>query len=361
MKPYHFKDGKADIWIGDVLPLLAQTVAETERSGRKVLFCSDSRIWPQVLPLLQAQGVCRGADEYAVCFEPGEEHKQIAQVARGWEALAQSGTDRHAVVVNVGGGVVGDMGGFMAATYKRGIPFIQVPTSLLAMVDASVGGKTGVDVGEVKNMAGVFARPQAVFIDPRFLRTLPLEEYVSGVAEILKMQLLFQAGFRPEAAADLFEPERLPLKAIVTAVRDKKNVVARDFAEAGPRRLLNFGHTFGHAFESLYMAKGKPVPHGRAVAWGMVYELYVSVRERGFDAVLFRSIRDLLSARYGRPAYGAVDIEALTAYLRQDKKNADGAIRPIVLSAPGKGDYDFSMPIAAAMEILEHGNAVYSF
>lgn len=361
MKPHHFKDGDADIWIGDVLPLLAQTVAEAEREGRKALFCSDSRIWPQVLPLLQAQGVCRPADNLSVCFEPGEVHKQIAQVTRGWEALAWAGADRRAVVVNVGGGVVGDMGGFMAATYKRGIPFIQVPTSLLAMVDASVGGKTGVDVGAVKNMAGVFARPQAVFIDPRFLRTLQVEEFESGVAEILKMQLLFRSDFRPEAAGDLFAPDRLPLDAIVAAVRDKRDVVARDFAEAGPRRLLNFGHTFGHAFESLYMAKGQPVPHGRAVAWGLVYELYVSVRERGFDAALFRQIRALLTAHYGRPAYGAADLTALAAYLRQDKKNAEGAIRPVVLSAPGKGDYDFSMPLAAAMEILENGDAVYSF
>ncbi len=361
MTPEHFKDGEADIWIGDVLPLLAQTVATARREGRKVLFCSDSRIWPQVLPLLQAQDVCRAADEPSVCFEPGEVHKQIAQVTRGWEALARAGADRRAVVVNVGGGVVGDMGGFMAATYKRGIPFIQVPTSLLAMVDASVGGKTGVDVGEVKNMAGVFARPQAVFIDPRFLRTLPAEEYASGVAEILKMQLLFHPDFRPEAAGDLFDPARLPLADIVTAVRDKKDVVARDFAEAGPRRLLNFGHTFGHAFESLCMAKGQPVPHGRAVAWGMVYELYVSVRACGFDAALFRRIRTLLTARYGRPAYGAADLQALEAYLRQDKKNAAGVIRPVVLSAPGKGDYDFGMPLAAAMEILEHGDAVYSF
>ena len=361
MTPEHFKDGEADIWIGDVLPLLAQTVSAAEREGRKVLFCSDSRIWPQVLPLLQAQGVCRGADGPSVCFEPGEAHKQIAQVTRGWEALARAGADRRTLVVNVGGGVVGDMGGFMAATYKRGIPFIQVPTSLLAMVDASVGGKTGVDVGEVKNMAGVFARPEAVFIDPRFLRTLPAEEYISGAAEILKMQLLFRPDFRPEAAGGLFDTGRVPLADIVAAVRDKRDVVARDFAEAGPRRLLNFGHTFGHAFESLCMAKGQPVPHGRAVAWGMVYELYLSAVQCGFDADLFRRIRALLTARYGRPDYGAADLTALDAYLRQDKKNAAGAIRPVVLSAPGQADYDFSMPLAAAMEILEHGDAVYSF
>ena len=361
MTTEHFKDGEADIWIGEALPLLAQTVSAAEREGRKVLFCSDSRIWPQVLPLLQAQGVCRGADAPSVCFEPGEVHKQIAQVTRGWEALARAGADRRTLVLNVGGGVVGDMGGFMAATYKRGIPFIQVPTSLLAMVDASVGGKTGVDVGEVKNMAGVFARPEAVFIDPRFLQTLPAEEYASGVAEILKMQLLFQPGFRPEAAEGLFDAGRLPLDAIVTAVRDKRDVVARDFAEAGPRRLLNFGHTFGHAFESLCMAKGQAVPHGRAVAWGMVYELYLSVMQCGFDAALFRQTRDMLTAHYGRPDYGAADLQALAGYLRQDKKNAAGAIRPVVLSAPGRGDYDFSMPPAAAMEILEHGDAVYSF
>lgn len=361
MTPHHFKDGSADIRIGDVLPLLAQAVAAAERSGRKVLFCSDSRIWPQVLPLLQAQGVCRGAEALSVCFEPGEAHKQIAQVARGWEALARAGADRQALLLNVGGGVVCDMGGFMAATYKRGIEFIQVPTSLLAMVDASVGGKTGVDVGEVKNMAGLFARPAAVFIDPCFLRTLPLAEYYSGVAEILKMQLLFRTDFREAEAGLLFSPDRLPLAAIVEAVQAKRDVVAVDFTEAGPRRLLNFGHTFGHAFESLCMAKGEPVPHGRAVAWGMVYELYLSVGRCGFDAGLFRKIREMLTAYYGRPPYGASDLAALAGYLLQDKKNAEGAVRPVVLSAPGAGDYGFSMSLADALEVLEHGDAVYSF
>lgn len=357
---WRLKDADTDIWIGEVLPELARQVTAARRAGDGIYYCSDSCIWPQVRPLLDACGLEAMAVP-AVCFEPGEAHKQIAQVARGWEALAREGADRRGLVLNVGGGVVGDMGGFMAATYKRGIPFIQVPTSLLAMVDASVGGKLAVDVGAVKNMAGLFVRPSAVFIDLRFLRTLPVEEFYSGVAEIVKMQLLFRPDFRPEMTEVLFCPEKLPVEAVVEAVRHKVDVVRIDFKEAGPRRLLNFGHTFGHAFESLRMAKGNPVPHGCAVAWGMVYELYLSVLRRGLDVGLFRRMRDLLTAYYGRPAYDTADVDALGDYLRQDKKTAGGAIRPVVLAAPGAGAYDFTMSYDEALSILQYGDAVYSF
>ncbi len=358
---YTITDKTTCIQIGETLPLLAQTVSSAERRGLQVGCCSDSRIWPQILPLLRESGLPSGDGVPTVCFEPGEAHKQISQVMQGWEALLRAGFDRQAMLLNIGGGVVGDMGGFMAATYKRGIQFIQVPTSLLAMVDASVGGKTGVDVGEVKNMAGLFVRPQAVYIDPRFLRTLPIEEYYSGVAEMVKMKLLFHADVGLKALEAMFNPARLPLEAIVEAVEDKKRIVTVDFNEVGPRRLLNFGHTFGHAFEALYMAKGEPVPHGRAVAWGMVYELYMSIGIRGFDADLFRKIRDLVTYYYGRPMYGPADGTAMAGYLRQDKKNVAGDIRPILLTMPGGGDYMVKVPLSAAMEILEHGDAVYSF
>lgn len=358
---YTITDKKTCIWIGETLPLLAQTVSAAARRGLRVGYCSDSRIWPQVLPLLRECGLRPGDGAPTVCFEPGEAHKQMAQVTQGWEALLRAGFDRQAMLLNVGGGVVGDMGGFMAATYKRGIPFVQVPTSLLAMVDASVGGKTGVDVGEIKNMAGLFVRPEAVYINPRFLRTLPIEEYYSGVAEMIKMKLLFHAEVDLKALEAMFDPARLPLEAIVEAVEDKKRIVTVDFNEVGPRRLLNFGHTFGHAFEALYMVKGEPVPHGRAVAWGIVYELYMSVLRRNFDADLFRRIRDLLTHYYGRPLYGSADGAALAGYLRQDKKNVAGDIRPILMTMPGGGDYMVKVPLSAAMEILEHGDAVYSF
>lgn len=358
---YTIADKTTGIWIGETLPLLVRTVLAAERRGLQVGYCSDSRIWPQILPLLRESGLPSGDGAPTVCFEPGEAHKQIAQVTQGWEALLRAGFDREAMLLNIGGGVVGDMGGFMAATYKRGIQFVQVPTSLLAMVDASVGGKTAVDVGEVKNMAGLFVRPQAVYIDPRFLRTLPIGEYYSGVAEMVKMKLLFHADVDLKALEAMFDPARLPLEAIVEAVEDKKRIVTVDFNEVGPRRLLNFGHTFGHAFEALYMAKGEPVPHGCAVAWGLVYELYMSIGICGFDADLFRKIRDLLTHYYGRPMYGPADGAALAGYLRQDKKNVAGAIRPILLTMPGGGDYMVKVPLSAAMEILEHGDAVYSF
>lgn len=353
------KDADTDIWIGAVLPRLKTSLDEVEQSEKKIYFCSDEVIWPKVRPLLKEHGLAREMARPSVCFLPGEAHKQIDQVARGWEALAQGGADRHGVVLNVGGGVVGDMGGFMAATYKRGIKFIQVPTSLLAMVDASVGGKTGVDVGEVKNMAGLFVRPHSVYIDPRFLKTLPKEEYDSGVAEIIKMQLLFKPDFSLQDAEGLFK--HVPVEVIASAVKAKCEVVEMDFDEKGPRRLLNFGHTFGHAFESWCMAQGRPVPHGRAVAWGMVYELYLSVKKLGFDEALFRKIRDMLTLYYCKPTHGAADRPACAAYLQHDKKNRAGEVGVVLLAAPGEGHHQMSIPLHEAEALLQDEDTIYSF
>ena len=263
----------------------------------------------------------------------GAKGKSLRVAESLWAALHDSGADRDSVVVNLGGGTVSDMGGFVAAGYMRGIRYVNIPTTLLAMVDAAIGGKTAVNLKGCKNQVGFFHAPEAVCIDPAFLHTLPQSESLSGWFEMFKCRLV-GALFDDD---DLWaKPSTIPSTAAVSACAAFKMAVCKaDPYDHGIRHILNFGHTFGHAIESHAAARRQPLSHGVAVGLGMWCELYLSVRKlRLADEVLGR-YGELLRHTVEIPHYGLADTEEMLAFMRSDKKNGGGEIRCVMLQDVG--------------------------
>lgn len=277
----------------------------------------------------------------------GEAHKTLATCEKIWEAMTKDELDRHALVINVGGGVIGDMGGFCAAVYKRGIDFIQVPTTLLSQVDASVGGKLGIDFQGFKNHLGVFNIPKSVLIDPVFLKTLPEREIRSGFAEIIKHCLIADGAKWEEIRAKDFEQQNWP-DLIAHSVKIKQQVVDQDPTEKGLRKILNFGHTLGHAVETCFLNKSpkERLFHGEAIAVGMIMEAYLSFERKMIDQQTLTDIEEFLFATYGKVKIKPEDIEEVIALTRQDKKNKGKEIRFSLLSGAGQCAFDIVVTAA---------------
>ena len=214
-------------------------------------------------------------DAILIEIPSGEEHKNLENCQLIWNELSTHHFDRNSLLINLGGGVIGDMGGFAASTYKRGIDFIQIPTSLLAMADASIGGKLGIDFAYLKNQIGLFNNPKAVLINPFFLNSLPKNQLLSGFAEVVKHALITDKYFWKEIKKTPLE--KMNWKSIIyQSLMIKNDIVTQDPLEKGERKKLNFGHTFGHAIESFYLEQGKPILHGEAISLGMILESNLS-------------------------------------------------------------------------------------
>lgn len=290
----------------------------------------------------------------------GDTNKTVDAAAKIWQRLAESAATRHALLINLGGGVVTDMGGFAAATYKRGINFINVPTTLLGAVDASVGGKTGVNFAGVKNMVGVFAQPVATIISTIFFGTLTNYEMLSGYAEMIKHGLLKDAGtlagvLRYDPTLPPHTPDEL-LDLLRENVLVKQDIVSKDPTEQGLRKVLNLGHTVGHAIESFAMNdRNNPVAHGYAVAQGLVVEAVLSNMILGFDSTTLHKLADTVRRIYTPCDITCDDYPRLLGYMRQDKKNINaGEINFTLLAAPGDPRIDMVVPdkeICAALDI----------
>lgn len=285
-------------------------------------------------------------------IEAGEELKTLETAAQLWEILTEFETDRKALMINLGGGVITDMGGFIASTYKRGIPFINIPTTLLGMCDASIGGKTGIDHQFLKNIIGTFAQPEQIFVFPEFLKTLPFEELRSGFAEMLKHGLIADEKHWNDLISikDLSSESIFPF--IETSMQIKQNVVEQDFTEQNIRKTLNFGHTIGHAIESLFLLKGKPIMHGEAVALGMVCETRISMLE---DLVSQETANDIIS--HIQKFYPQLDIskfslEEILNLMKNDKKNSFGNINFSLLTGIGTSIYNCSVTTDRIAESL---------
>lgn len=263
------------------------------------------------------------ADARVITIAAGDEHKTVDALATVWSALSDGGATRRSVAVNVGGGMVTDLGGFAASTFKRGIPFVNVPTTLLGAVDAAVGGKTGVNLGNLKNEVGVFNEARSVVISPVWFDTLPAAELLSGYGEILKHGLLTgRAEFERLLSVDPAEADAPTMLAMLRdSVEVKRAVVAADPTEQGVRRHLNLGHTAGHALETLAMEKGLPVPHGFAVAWGLLTAMVLSHNLLGMSSRLISLYAPYLRRNYGAPAITCDDYPRLIALMGHDKKN----------------------------------------
>ena len=266
---------------------------------------------------------------HLLTLEAGEEHKNLASVQVVWDFLLKHHATREAILINLGGGMITDLGGFAAATYMRGIRFVNIPTTLLAMVDASSGGKTGLDYQGVKNAIGTFTPPLATLIHPEYLHTLPAKELLSGFAEMLKHALiaskeewvkLLQLA-QEELQQDKWVEALRTTGALQASMAIKEKVVAQDPRETGWRKILNFGHTIGHAIESAAL-DNNPQPHGYCVLWGMVAEVYLSVVKAGCPREVLQQLTQLMLQYYGRPQCNCKQREQLIQRMYQDKKNS---------------------------------------
>ena len=271
-------------------------------------------------------------------FEAGEINKNIETCTEIWNVLTELGADRKSVILNLGGGVVTDLGGFIAATFKRGIDFINIPTSLLAMVDASVGGKTGIDLGTLKNQIGVFNVPKMVVIDVRFLETLPQNEMRSGLAEMLKHGLIFDRNYWNQFL-DLGQKSFEALENLIfQSIEIKNTIVMQDPTEKGIRKTLNFGHTLGHAIESYFLKNEtkKTLLHGEAIAVGMILESHIAKSKNLLSETDFLEIKNTIVAIYEPIVFTENDIDPILNLLIHDKKNEFGTIQFALINGIGK-------------------------
>lgn len=286
------------------------------------------------LPVIADYDCLAGA--CSIVIPPTDQHKDLESLAHVWSELQAYGATRHSLMVNLGGGMVTDLGGFAASTFKRGIHFINIPTTLLAMVDASVGGKTGVNYGGLKNEIGVFRNANSVILDTTFLKTLDQENLLSGYAEMLKHGLIDCEQHWAELLVNLDHLDNLDnLELLVEkSVAVKQRIVTEDPTEQGLRKALNLGHTAGHAFESLALER-TPILHGYAVAYGLVVELYLSCVKTGFPQDKMRQTVNFIKEHYGRMTITCDDYPQLLQLMRHDKKNVGSDINFTLLGGIG--------------------------
>lgn len=308
-----------------------------KNSYSKVFFLVDRNTAEHCLPLVQ-QELPELSTFDIIEIEPGEENKNIDFCIGIWNMLLDFGADRNSLLINLGGGVVSDMGSFAASTFKRGIDFVQVPTTLLAQVDASVGGKTGIDFNHVKNCIGTFSQPKAVFIEPRFLTTLDERQLYAGFAEMLKHGLIADAAYFEELTT--IDPHQITSHHIYRSVAIKNEIVKADPTEQNIRKTLNFGHTIGHAIESVFLETNKPLLHGEALAMGMICEAYLAHRCQQLSASDLEKICFKLSSLKNLQSISYDNYTKLIDYMQNDKKNQSGKIGFALLTTIGSCNYD---------------------
>ncbi|MBK6564441.1 MAG: 3-dehydroquinate synthase [Saprospiraceae bacterium] len=277
-------------------------------------------------------------------FPAGEKHKNLMTCHMIFEKMLQKNIDRNCLVVLLGGGVVGDMGGFCSATFKRGLPFIYLPTTLLSQVDASIGGKLGVDVNGIKNVAGIFQNPKNVFVFTEFLQTLPEIHIRNGFAEMIKHWLIADRETFDTAHAHRDFIYKNYKNCIESSLQIKLNITEKDPKEKGIRKILNFGHTIGHAIESLSILKSEDLLHGEAIAIGMICESYISYRMNLLSEEEIFKIREYIISIFGHHPKWVNDPAFLVELMYHDKKNRNGKIQFSLLEGIGYAVYNWEIP-----------------
>lgn len=320
----------------------------------KVFLLTDQTAAGFCLPLIQSV-----IDEFSIRFvviPSGEENKNIQSVGLVWDFLSNNGADRKSLLINIGGGMLTDLGGFAASTFKRGLDFVNIPTTLLAQVDASLGGKTGFNFNGLKNEIGVFMEPNAVIINVNFLKTIDRENFLSGYAEMLKHGLIKSREHWAELLT--FDMENIDydvLQGIIAhSVAVKEWHVLNDLTEQNIRKALNFGHTVGHAFESYAMKTGCPIYHGYAVVYGMIAELFLSVKQCGLRIDELNNISSWMIAKYGKFEIKESDFEALYQLMTHDKKNEGKRINFTLIPEIGKVEINVDCSKELIVEALEY-------
>jgi 3-dehydroquinate synthase len=286
-----------------------------------------------------------------IIIQSGEVNKTIHTCQFIWRKLTEKAFDRKSLLINLGGGVIGDMGGFCAASFKRGISFINIPTTLLSSVDASVGGKLGIDFNGFKNHIGFFKEPDAVLIDPIFLETLPSKELRSGFAEVIKHGLIADEDYYEQIIKDgMNQPNWNAV--IAHSVHIKSEVVKKDPFEEGLRKVLNFGHTIGHALESHYLSTEHHLLHGEAIAIGMICEAFLSKKLTGLSEIELKNITANLIGIYGKSKINKNDLPAIIKRMYHDKKNSHNLLNHSLIKKVGEAIYDIAVDEKDVMDAL---------
>lgn len=292
-------------------------------------------------------------------IKAGEIHKNITTCVGVWNELTLLNADRKSLLINLGGGMITDLGGFVASTYKRGIRFINIPTTLLSMVDASVGSKTGVDLGSLKNLIGLFSNPEMVLIDDEFLKTIPQRELHSGFAEIIKYGLSYDENLWNDIIKnDILEKDDVS-EVIHRSIEIKNEIVLKDLKETSLRKILNFGHTVGHAIES-YFLESKILPtltHGEAIAIGMVVEAYISHKLFDFPKETLAILKTKVAHFYGKITINESDYAAILDLMKHDKKNIGSEVKFVLLKAVAQYKIDCSVTPDLIIEGLNYYNS----
>ncbi|MDA0196453.1 MAG: 3-dehydroquinate synthase [Bacteroidetes bacterium] len=295
-------------------------------------------------------------EHWLISIVSGESNKNLSTCESIWGALTEGSFDRHSLMINLGGGVIGDMGGFCAATFKRGIDFINIPTTLLSQVDASVGGKLGIDFQGFKNHIGVFKDPELVIIDPVFLKSLPNKELRSGFAEAIKHCLIADRKRWDEISQKNLDTQNW-VDIIGHSVAVKEDIVAGDPFEKGQRKLLNFGHTIGHAIESTYLDRGEErLLHGEAIAIGMICESYLSKKKSGLQETELNEIVSYINRIFGLPQLDKEAFEEMVELISQDKKNQGKVINCTLLKTIGEGVVNIPISTGDVIDALFYYN-----
>lgn len=334
----------------------ARAIDETIASLKadKVVVVTDENVNRAVLPRLSGSQTLKEAE--VIVLKPGEDEKNLATVTRIWDKLEETGATRQSVVLNIGGGVVTDMGGFAAATFKRGLRTVNFPTTVLGAVDAATGGKTGINYRGLKNEIGVFHMPTKVIVSAMPFESLEREDLLSGYAEMVKTALISDREFY-ESLLDLEKVMTDPLifgRYVEKCVLIKDEVVAQDPREQGLRKILNFGHTAGHAIESLRLEKGVPVSHGKAVAHGMLVALILSNKLLGLDAGEVEKYARFLRRYYGESLIATEDTAGLIDKMNSDKKNSrHGQPSFTLLKEIGEPVFDCHPSLSEIKEAIE--------
>jgi 3-dehydroquinate synthase len=317
---------------------LYKYIGETEKN----FLLTDTNTRQHCLPLLEGKNHTFH-DTQIITLDAGEREKNIEGLNHIWNFLQHAGADRSSTLINLGGGMISDIGGFAASTYQRGMHFINVPTSLMGMADASIGGKTAINLGAVKNQAGTFAFAENVLICTEFLYSLPEDELLAGYAEVVKGALAFDKDFWYRIKTIKVKEQRTELLIrkldegiLWKSIQLKVEAVKNDLNDHGSRQALNFGHSVGHGLEALYQSNGKSLPHGFAVAAGMICEAFISQQLTGLKNYAFKEIERYLKATFPLVEISNDQIDKIVQLIRYDKKNRGDDIKMSLLEDPGK-------------------------
>lgn len=355
----NIKTRASKVFVGDEVFSVLNEYLRPYRNNKIFILLDENTLKHCVTELITQIEVLQNAE--IIEIDSGEENKTLDICYQLWKTMAEYKADRQSLLINLGGGVITDMGGFVASTYKRGIDFINIPTTLLAQIDASVGGKTGIDFEGLKNVIGVFNEAKGVFVYPNFLKTLDKRQMLSGYAEALKHALIKDKNYWKELEKGMLSDAKNWMNLITSSINIKNEIVLNDPLEMGERKLLNFGHTIGHAIES-YSLKNDEMPlfHGEAVAIGMICECYISNKQLGLSDADLNTISSTITSFYKSYQLETSDFHQLIELMKNDKKNENNAINFTLLSEIGVAHINQEVEVELILEGLNYYNSLIS-